>query len=331
MTIRKKRIIVWDTTMAFLKSYIVVPNISSTTGHPIGGIVGTLKSLQFLCDKVKPDMIVAVYDGPGGSKKRRTIMKEYKEGRKPIRRNYETEGMSEEDLRENKYWQMDRFVEFLSHLPIHQFMFPETEADDVISYISSLTSLEEYGKIIVSSDKDFMQLCNGSTLLMRPTQNELLNVGNIIEQYKVHPRNMALARAIIGDASDNLHGVRGVGFKTLTKKVPFLHEDRDIYMSDIYDYCSDMIDKEESKLKIYNDILEGKDIIERNYKMMQLSSPMMTINDKDKVRLTLEEQKMELHEQKFQRMMGEDGFMDLNLVGLFKHMRRIVRDSQLED
>ena len=74
-----------------------------------------------------------------------------------------------------------------------------------------------------------MQLCDEKTVLWRPVKDEILNSKRIVEQTGVHPTNMALARAVIGDASDNLPGVKGAGFKTIAKRIGFLSEENNLY------------------------------------------------------------------------------------------------------
>ena len=70
-------------------------------------------------------------------------------------------------------------------------------------------------KVVVSSDKDFLQLCDGETVLFRPIQKKVHTKMNIVEDFDIHARNFAMARAIAGDPSDNLKGVPRAGLKTI--------------------------------------------------------------------------------------------------------------------
>ena len=79
-----KRILVIDFLNLFLRNYIVDPSLSSN-GQPIGGLKGSIKSLQKLVRESKPSEVVICWDARGGSKKRKTIKKDYKAGRKPLR------------------------------------------------------------------------------------------------------------------------------------------------------------------------------------------------------------------------------------------------------
>ncbi len=194
-----KRVLVVDALNAYLRAYIVDPSLS-TNGQPIGGLKGFIKILQKLVRQTKPDAIVVCWDGPNGSKKRKTMDKNYKQGRKPIRLNRAFHNLTDDEELQNKIWQQGRVVEYLNNMPIIQTMLPEIEADDVISYVCGMGFFKGWQKIIVSNDNDFMQVCDEETVLWRPVKDEILNTKRIIEKTGVHPTNMALARAIIGDS-----------------------------------------------------------------------------------------------------------------------------------
>ena len=200
-----KRILIIDALNAYLRAYIVDPSLS-TNGQPIGGIKGFVKILQKLVRETKPDQIAVIWDGPNGSAKRKKMDKNYKDGRKPLKLNRAFHNLTDQEVGENKMWQQARIMEYLNQMPIIQTIIPEIEADDVISYLTTMPYYKGWQKIIVSNDKDFMQLCDEETVLLRPVKNEILNKQRIVEQTGIHPTNMALARAIIGDSSDNPPG-----------------------------------------------------------------------------------------------------------------------------
>ena len=93
-----------DGLNTYLRNYIVNPSLS-TNGDPIGGLKGFLGSLQKLSRELKPDQIIVAWDGPGGSQRRKTVNKNYKEGRKPIRLNRSVKLLTEEENVKNKIWQ----------------------------------------------------------------------------------------------------------------------------------------------------------------------------------------------------------------------------------
>ena len=91
--------------------------------------------------------------------------------------------MTEQEEAENKAWQQIRILEYLNYTPIIQFLEPYVEADDVIAAIAQQPSIADWQKVIISSDKDFIQLLDDKTLLYRPTQKQVLNKNIVIEKY----------------------------------------------------------------------------------------------------------------------------------------------------
>jgi len=267
---------------------------------------------------------VIVWDGPGGSRKRRQQNKNYKEGRKPIRVN-RPNNLTPEEQRENMVWQQVRLIEYLNELPVIQFRFDEIEADDVISYVSRLPHYEGWQKVIVSNDKDFIRLCDDETVLFRPTQKVVHNKMNIVEQFDIHPRNFAVARAIAGDASDNLVGVPRAGLKSIAKNLNFLREDKDVTLHEVFDFC----ESTDSKAKFFTNILEHKDIVISNYKLMQLYAPAISLQSQEKVHYALNNFEHDYNKTEILRMMNQDGFGVFNWEDLHGTMNKICIDKAL--
>ena len=96
-----KRVLIVDALNAYLRAYIVDPSVS-TNGQPIGGLKGFIKILQKLVRQTKPNAVVVCWDGPNGSKKRKTMDKNYKEGRKPIRLNRSVHNLTDDEELQNK-------------------------------------------------------------------------------------------------------------------------------------------------------------------------------------------------------------------------------------
>ena len=128
----KKRLLIIDALNAYLRAYIVDPSISAN-GQPMGGMKGFIKILQKLVRDTSPQEIVIVWDGPNGSQKRKSMDKNYKAGRKPIRLNRAFHNLTDDEELHNKIWQQSRLIEYVNEMPIVQIMLPEIEADDVIS------------------------------------------------------------------------------------------------------------------------------------------------------------------------------------------------------
>ena len=313
-----KRVLIIDALNAYLRAYIVNPSLS-LNGQPIGGIKGFFMILQKLVRESSPDEVMVIWDGPDGSRKRKTMDKNYKSGRKPIKLNRAFHNLTDDEELKNKIWQQTRLIEYLNEMPIVQAMIPQVEADDIIAYVSRLPYYKGWQKLIVSNDRDFMQVCDDETVLLRPVKGEYLNIRRIVAQTGVHPTNMALARAIIGDSSDNLPGIRGVGFGTVKKRLGFLSEEKTYNVDDIIEHCESV----ESNLKFYSNIIEGKELIEHNYKMMQLYSPQMSIQSKIHVKESIENFDATFNKTEIIGMMREDGFGELNWEDLKEKLNRI--------
>jgi DNA polymerase-1 len=316
-----KRVLILDALNAYLRAYIVDPSLS-VHGQPIGGLRGFLKILQKLVREMRPDQVVVIWDGPNGSKKRKLMDKNYKAGRKPIRLNRAYHNLTEDEELKNKIWQQSRIIEYLNQMPIIQSMIAEVEADDIIAYVSQMSYYKGWQKIIVSNDKDFMQLCDGETVLWRPTQNEMLNKNRIVEQLGIHPTNMAMARAIIGDASDNLPGIKGAGFATVKKRLDFLAEERYYNIDEVVEYCENV----PSNLSFFKKVVEDKALVEKNYKMMQLYSPQLSVQAKDRVKYAVENFECEFNKTQIIGMMKKDGIGELNWDDLKVHLNKISRE-----
>jgi len=317
------RVMIIDCMNIYLRSYIVDPSLS-TNGHPIGGFKGFLKTLQKLCREIKPDKVIVTWDCGGGSRKRKSLNKNYKAGRSPVRLNREIRNMTLREEQDNKIWQQIRLSEYLNQLPVIQYCIEDVEADDIISYLVQNKRLKGWEKIVISSDKDFYQICDNETVIYRPTQKEVLNKYTIIEQHGIHPNNFALARAIAGDPSDNLKGVRGAGLKTISKRFPFMSEERDYLIEDIIEAC----EKEENKLVVHRRILENVRLIQENYRLMQLYSPSISPTVKSQINYILENADIEFNLTEFRKMMLEDGFGEWDNADLTIAMRKIVANSK---
>ena len=318
-----KRVLVIDALNMFLRAFIVDPSLSNH-GQPIGGIKGSIKILQKLVRMTNPNEIVICWDGPNGSQKRKAMNSSYKEGRKPLRLNRSVHNLTENEELQNKVWQQMQIIEYLNQMPIIQLILERVEADDIISYVCNSTHYKGWQKVIVSNDKDFLQLCDEETVVYRPTTDKIETKKTVIESMGVHPTNMALARAMDGDSSDNLPGVNRVGMKTIATKLPFMKEERTVTIDELLNYCQNI----DSKLKVYKNISESKELIEHNYQMMQLYAPLISIQGKQTIDYALENFECEFNKTELLRLMMNDGFGELNWEELKGFLNGISRQCK---
>jgi 5'-3' exonuclease len=161
--------------------------------------------------------------------------------------------------------QLMRSVHYLDCLPISTMAIDHIEADDTIAYIAQ-QYYKDSNVSIMSADKDFLQLASDKIKVWSPTKKKLYGCAEILNEYGVSCQNYIWYRVLEGDVSDNIDGINGAGLKTIIKCFPFFAESRHVDLQEIYTYC----ENNQSKYKLYRNILENKDIVERNYTLMQL-------------------------------------------------------------
>ena len=304
-----KRLLIIDGQNMFIRNYVMSPQLDAN-GNPIGGLTGFLRSLQKEIRRAKPDRVVVAWEGPGGSQSRREKNKNYKVGRKAPKLNREYEFSTPEEERENKYEQVIRLTEYLDHLPVLQLAVENVEADDVIAWLCHCNEFTNWQKLIISSDKDFIQLCDDKTVLIRPGKNEeVLNKNKVIEDYGIHPRNFAWARAIVGDKSDNLDGVKGLGLATVSKRFSFLSENKDYGLKDILTHAK----KNKDKVKAFQKVAENEEIIASNYEIMQLYTSTISSQGVRKLKYAIQNDGVNLNRTKIRTLLLKDGIGTLNI------------------
>lgn len=221
---------------------------------------------------------------------------------------------------------MIRLMEYLNNFPIIQFIEENIEADDVISFVAREYNFKSWQTIILSADKDFIQLLNKNTILYRPTQNDIKTVKGIIEEYNIHPNNFALARSIVGDKSDNLKGVYGVGLKTVSKIFPEIKQEKTVLLNEIKELCEI---RQENGKKVFKEILDNFDLIKKNYSVMNLIPSTISFQTTEKVRNTLINFKPEFNKTETIKMMIEDGLVitERDLSEMFVFFQKLIKDE----
>lgn len=264
----KDRVLIFDGLNVFMRHYIANPTMSDN-GDQVGGIVGFLNNVFSLIEKCKPEMVIVVWEG-GGSKRKRDLFKEYKNGSRPQKLNRYYTNDEIPDTYKNRNFQLASLIEILSYLPICQIYIEDAEADDAIGYITKY-KLSKKNKIIVSGDHDYYQLIDKDCIVYSPNSKTFINVDKVIERYGIHPNNFCLAKSIVGDNSDNIPGVPGVGYKNLSKEYSelLLKEDFENNAFQLF-IDNDVKHQNNPKKKLYKSIKENESLIERNVKLVRL-------------------------------------------------------------
>jgi 5'-3' exonuclease len=184
--------------------------------------------------------------------------------------------MSEEDERLSMKQQFIWLNDVLDYLPVQTMIYDGIEADDVIGYLTTQILKEDEEVVIVSTDKDFLQLVSDRVKVFSPTKKKTYDREAVKEEFGIWPQNILLYRTMDGDKSDNIPGVKGCGIKTLLKRFPELEDDRYISFDEFFQLCEDKA----GKIKIYDDILAHKEQILMNRNIMELSDLHIPTNKK---------------------------------------------------
>lgn len=288
----------------FIRHYVVNEAVSQKS-QPVGGVVGFIKTLHYLNEQFAPSKIFVVWESGGGSKRRLRIFPEYKANRRGKSKSknkknvpWGSGGGSMRDVLLNdesvKAAQLFLLNRFLKTTPVCQIYVQDVEADDIISYlVKEKFANTNVDKIIVSADKDFYQLLDRPDVkVYDPPRRTLVTGADVKKEFGISPRNFALAKAIVGDASDNIDGITGVGMKTAIKRLPILaNDDKDVMIGDIVKESRTQINENKSKVKVYKNILDEESKLWRNWKLIYLNSSTMSANQIDKVDAAIENHK----------------------------------------
>ena len=210
-----------DGLNTFIRVFTAVPTTNEDGVH-IGGIVGFLRSVAFAINMVRPTRTIIVFDGKGGSKRRRKIFPQYKMGRKMSHRlNRTHDFLTREEEKKMMVFQLNRIVQYLECLPLTIINMDNIEADDVIGYCAKHI-FKDSKSTIMSTDKDFLQLVDENIKVYSPTKKKMYDEEKVVEEYGISSHNFLLYRMLDGDVSDSIPGVKGVGLKSLIKHFPFL-------------------------------------------------------------------------------------------------------------
>ena len=271
------RVLIIDGMNTFIRSFAAIPTMDENGNH-IGGVTGFLKSVGYVIRKFKPSRVYVIFDGKGGSKRRREIYPDYKSGRKPLTRLNRTYDMTtEQDEQDLMRYELVIVAKALMKLPITTITLDHVEADDIISYIAQHVVENGGESIIYSTDKDFLQLVGDGIKVWNPVRKKTYIPETVLEDYTIHPNNFLLYRALTGDTSDNLPGITGLGMKTLLKFMPGFVTEEKLTLDDVITVA------ESSKSKVILKIVDQKEDIQRNLILMSLLSVMMSDNNKLKV------------------------------------------------
>ena len=266
-------VLIVDSMNTFIRSFAMLQSMNPQ-GHHTGGLVGFLRSLGFLTRTIDPTRVICVFDGQASSSSRKSINPEYKATRN-IKRitNWELFDDKDDEFA-SMTMQMHRLVEYLQCLPVTLISIDKVEADDTISYLAQKFGANGKKVTIVSSDKDFLQIVDDNIEVYSPIKKKTYQKKDIQEEIGLIPENYLIMKALLGDNSDNLSGVKSLGPKTLLKEFPELVSNPLMQLQDIYKVCEQKLQDKKPK-KIFASIVYDWEKVKTNYQLMDLQEPRL--------------------------------------------------------
>ena len=285
---QQKRLFIIDGYATLYRAhYALIRNpLTNTAGTPTSAVFGFANQVFQLIEDEKPDYLVAAFDSKGKNF-RHELYTDYKANRSAMPDEIQT--------------QLPYLWELLEAMNIPMLRVGGVEADDIIGTVAKMCDKENLQCNIVSGDKDFMQLINDKTFLYAPQARkrakEIFDKKKVLEKWGVGPEHIIDLLGLMGDSSDNVPGVQGVGPKTAQKLIQDFGSIENIYEE------IDNISNEKMREKLLN----SKD-------NALLSKQLVTILTDVKIDATINDfEKKEMDSSKL-----EDIFKELEFSGLLK-------------
>jgi len=239
-----KKLVLIDGSSYIYRAFYALPPLTSPKGEPTGATYGFIRMISKLMSDLNPEYIAVAFDHPGKTF-RHEEFKEYKATRKE----------TPDELKV----QMPRIKQILKLWGIPILEIPGYEADDIIATLAKRASEKDFEVIVVTPDKDMLQLVNDRVKVLNPVNDILFDREEVKKKYGVYPEQFVDYLSMIGDPVDNITGVHGVGPKTAQKLLEKFGSVENIYKS---------LDELKDKLKVAFE--EAKERIELNKSLIEL-------------------------------------------------------------
>tara|TARA_X000001388_G_C2231073_1_gene123165 strand:- start:1131 stop:2162 length:1032 start_codon:yes stop_codon:yes gene_type:complete len=292
------RVLLIDSMNTFLRSFAIIPAINPQGNH-IGGLVGFMKSLGYAIKLIQPTRVILVFDGQGNITNRRNTYSEYKANRQ-IKRitNFNVFSTLEEES-DSVSSQMMRLLDYLKTLPVNISIIDKIEADDTIAYLSQKLKDDV---IIYSADQDFLQLVNKRITIYSPIKKKFYRPQDVYDQYGLYPQNFITMKCLMGDKSDNLPGVKGLGPKKLMKYFPELASNKKFTLNEAYNKATEKVEEH----GIYGNVHLFKKQLEINYELMSLEDIELLEKDQQELDELIDTAPYNFKKNKFLEMYEKD-------------------------
>ena len=313
---RHDKVLLIDGLNLFFRNFAMM-NMVNPEGIHVGGLGGFFRSLGAMIRQTQPTSVYVVFDGAGSSTNRKNLLPEYKSERNLQRvTNWEVfDNLDEEH--NSKVDQIVRVIQYLKLLPVKTTIIDKVEADDIIAVLSNKL-VEKFNStvFIVSSDKDFVQLVTDKIILYRPMEKEYYTPDTIRKKFGCLSKNFILYKTLLGDNSDKISGVKGLGAKGIYKKFPEL-QDQELTLDDIFDIS---IRKFKDHV-VYSRILQDENKLRTSYKIMDLSTPFIDSKQIEYLNNLIDQDIPKLNSEMFIQFYNED-----QLGGMIRNLEYWLKD-----
>jgi len=197
-----RKLILVDGSGYLYRAFHALPPLSNSKGEPTGAVLGVLNMLNKMIKEESPDRIAVVFDAPGRTF-RDDLFDQYKAHRPEM----------PDDLRS----QVQPLYDTVAAMGLPLLRVPGVEADDVIGTLAKQGAAAGYEVLISTGDKDMAQLVSPHIGLINTMSNSRLDRAGVKTKFDVFPEQIVDYLALVGDSSDNIPGITGVGPKTAAK------------------------------------------------------------------------------------------------------------------
>jgi len=198
MNDREKKIYLIDAYALCYRAFYAIQSLTTSTGFPTNAVYGFINMLKKILREYDPKLLAVVFDSAAPTVRHKKY-KEYKVHRKPM----------PDDL----VLQIPKIKQVVKAYGIEIFEMEGFEADDIIATLAEKMKAREFDVTIVTGDKDALQLIDEKTKVLSPHmgKDKLYGAKEVKDKYGVSPREMVDFMALMGDTSDNIPGVKGIG------------------------------------------------------------------------------------------------------------------------
>lgn len=204
MSLKTEEIFLIDGSAYIFRAYHAMGGLSNSKGFPTGAIFGFTNMLMKTLRDKSPSRIAVVFDAPGPT---------FRHEKYPLYKANRPE--APQDL----IIQIPKILELVRAYRLPMISVAGFEADDVIATLTRQAKLLKWNVIIVSADKDLTQLVSEGVVMWDPQKDTLYDEKGVQEKFGVLPAQMLDFLSLVGDSSDNIPGVRGIGPKTATNLI----------------------------------------------------------------------------------------------------------------